>query len=150
MAVTEVRDISEESVHNGRCTQNGKKYFSQTYQSQLVLPPEMINSLVLVKPWISSGSLIYSCPWCSLTGTGTFIPNPSGCQDTAATGQCCQTAPYQVLLPHRECPASPNPFITQPYTELRWPTKDRRQPISYWNFAHFPSMKRKTGMEQTF
>lgn len=101
LAVTEVRDISEESVHNEGCTQNEKKYFSQTHQSQLVWPAEMINSLVLVKPWISSGSLIYSCPWCKLDWDWHI---------------CCQS----IWLPgHRsnraELPActSPGPATTQ-------------------------------------
>lgn len=53
-----------------------RKYFSQTHQSQLVLTAEMINSLVLVKPWISSGSLIYSCPWYRLDGDWHICSQP--------------------------------------------------------------------------
>lgn len=98
---------------------------------------------MLAKPWISSASLIYSCPWCRFDGICTFVPNSSGCQDTTATGQCCQTAPYQVLLPHRKCPGNPNPFTARPHTDLCWPTKECRQPISSLKLCPFTQDEKK-------
>lgn len=105
-----------------------RKYFSQTHQSQLVLTAEMINSLVLVKPWISSGSLIYSCPWYRLDGDWHICSQPiwlPGHHSNRAVLPAC-TLPGNVL-PHRKCPANPNPW---PHTELCQPTKDHSQPIS--------------------
>lgn len=83
----------------------------------------MINSLAPVKPWISSGSLIYSCPWCRLDRDWHICSQriwlPGHHSNRAVLPDC--------TLP---CPANPNPFTARPHTELCWPTKDRRQPIS--------------------